>query len=76
MPRTCRSRPQAGRPGRRHRRTHRTRRHPRRDVQFSAELTSESETLSGGAVQIGNAITEKMVLDVLLVARDRGSTTP
>ena len=27
----------------------------------SAELTSESETLSGGAVQIGNAITEKMV---------------
>jgi len=38
----------------------------------SAELTHESETLSGGAVQIGNAITEKMVLDVLLVARDRG----
>ena len=38
----------------------------------SAELTSESETLSGGAVQIGNAITEKMVLDVLLAARDRG----
>ena len=36
----------------------------------SAELTSESETLSGGAVQIGNAITEKMVLDVLLKARD------
>ena len=38
----------------------------------SAELTSESESLSGGAVQIGNAITEKMVLDVLLAARDRG----
>jgi len=38
----------------------------------SAELTSESETLSGGAVQIGNAITEKMVLDVLLAARDAG----
>ena len=38
----------------------------------SAELTSESETVSGGAVQIGNAITEKMVLDVLLQARDRG----
>jgi phosphoribosylformylglycinamidine synthase len=37
----------------------------------SAELTSHSETLSGGAVQIGNAITEKMLLDVLLVARDR-----
>jgi phosphoribosylformylglycinamidine synthase len=38
----------------------------------SAELTSASETVSGGAVQIGNAITEKMVVDVLLVARDRG----
>ena len=37
----------------------------------SAELTSESESLSGGAVQIGNAITEKMVLDVLLQARDK-----
>ena len=37
----------------------------------SAELTSESESLSGGAVQIGNAITEKMVMDVLLEARDR-----
>ncbi|MDA8743103.1 phosphoribosylformylglycinamidine synthase subunit PurL [Rubripirellula amarantea] len=41
----------------------------------SAELTSESESLSGGAVQIGNAITEKMVLDVLLQARDRGLFT-
>jgi phosphoribosylformylglycinamidine synthase len=38
----------------------------------SAELTSESEEVSGGSVQIGNAITEKMVLDVLLQARDRG----
>lgn len=38
----------------------------------SAELTSESETISGGAVQIGNAITEKMLMDVLLEARDRG----
>lgn len=38
----------------------------------SAELTSESESLSGGAVQIGNAITEKMLLDVILAARDRG----
>ncbi|MDR1484856.1 MAG: phosphoribosylformylglycinamidine synthase [Planctomycetaceae bacterium] len=38
----------------------------------SAELTSESESISGGAVQIGNAITEKMVLDVMLAARDRG----
>ncbi|MFN9916701.1 MAG: AIR synthase-related protein, partial [Pirellulaceae bacterium] len=36
------------------------------------ELTEESESLSGGAVQIGNAITEKMVLDVLLQARDAG----
>ena len=41
----------------------------------SAELTHESEELSGGAVQIGNAITEKMVLDVLLEARDRGLYT-
>lgn len=38
----------------------------------SAELTTESEQLSGGAVQIGNAITEKMLVDVLLAARDRG----
>ena len=38
----------------------------------SAELTSESESLSGGAVQIGNAITEKMVQDIVLEARDRG----
>jgi phosphoribosylformylglycinamidine synthase subunit PurSL len=38
----------------------------------SAELTHESEEFSGGAVQIGNAITEKMVLDVILEARDRG----
>jgi phosphoribosylformylglycinamidine synthase II len=38
----------------------------------SAELTSESESLSGGAVQIGNAITEKMVADVVLQARDQG----
>jgi phosphoribosylformylglycinamidine synthase len=36
----------------------------------SAELTHESESLSGGAVQIGNAIEEKKVLDVLLAARD------
>ncbi len=41
----------------------------------SAELTSDSETLSGGAVQIGNAITEKMLLDVVLAARDRGLYT-
>jgi phosphoribosylformylglycinamidine synthase II len=36
----------------------------------SAELTHESETISGGAVQIGNAVTEKMVMDVILQARD------
>ncbi len=38
----------------------------------SLELTHESESISGGAVQIGNAITEKMLADVLLQARDRG----
>src|SRR6185436_9824211 len=38
----------------------------------SIELTSESEKVSGGAVQIGNAITEKKMLDVLLAARDQG----
>jgi phosphoribosylformylglycinamidine synthase len=37
----------------------------------SAELTSHSEQVSGGAVQIGNAIEEKKVLDVLLAARDQ-----
>jgi phosphoribosylformylglycinamidine synthase subunit PurSL len=37
----------------------------------SAELTAESDAVSGGAVQIGNAITEKMVLDVIVQARDR-----
>lgn len=41
----------------------------------SAELTHESESLSGGAVQIGNAITEKMVMDVILEARDKGLYT-
>ena len=43
---------------------------------FSSDaLTERSETVSGGAVQIGNAITEKRVLDVLLQARDRGLYT-
>lgn len=37
----------------------------------SAELTERSERVSSGAVQIGNAITEKMLADVLLQARDR-----
>jgi len=36
----------------------------------SGELTHESEELSGGAVQIGNPITEKKMTDVLLKARD------
>jgi phosphoribosylformylglycinamidine synthase len=40
---------------------------------FSSEgLTAASESVSGGAVQIGNAIAEKKVLDVLLQARDLG----
>jgi phosphoribosylformylglycinamidine synthase subunit PurSL len=36
----------------------------------SLGLSAESEQLSGGAVQIGNAIVEKKVLDVMLQARD------
>ncbi len=39
---------------------------------FSSEgLHTDSEKVSGGAVQIGNAITEKKVLDMILQARDR-----
>ncbi|MEK7360013.1 MAG: phosphoribosylformylglycinamidine synthase subunit PurL [Planctomycetota bacterium] len=38
----------------------------------SVELHEKSEQTSGGAVQIGNAITEKALLDVLLQARDKG----
>jgi phosphoribosylformylglycinamidine synthase II len=41
----------------------------------SGELTHESETISSGAVQIGNPIQEKKMLDTLLVARDRGLYT-
>ena len=37
----------------------------------SGELTHESEVISSGAVQIGNPIQEKKVLDVLLKARDQ-----
>jgi phosphoribosylformylglycinamidine synthase len=37
----------------------------------SAELHTESEIVSSAAVQIGDAITEKRVLDALMVARDR-----
>ncbi|QEL18232.1 phosphoribosylformylglycinamidine synthase subunit PurL [Limnoglobus roseus] len=43
---------------------------------FSSEgLTEQSEKISGGAVQIGNAIAEKKVLDVILQARDWGLYT-
>ncbi|MEI8176355.1 MAG: phosphoribosylformylglycinamidine synthase subunit PurL [Candidatus Omnitrophota bacterium] len=38
----------------------------------SGELTAESETVSGAAVQIGNPIMEKKVADTLLAARDKG----
>jgi len=41
----------------------------------SAELTEESETVSSGAVQIGNPIEEKRMLDVLMKARDLGLYT-
>lgn len=38
----------------------------------SGELTDESETVSSGAVQIGNPIEEKKVCDALLQAREEG----
>ncbi|HHI81122.1 MAG TPA: phosphoribosylformylglycinamidine synthase subunit PurL [Planctomycetes bacterium] len=38
----------------------------------SVELHEESETVSSGAVQIGDPITEKKLLDALLEARDLG----
>ncbi|NLG26552.1 MAG: phosphoribosylformylglycinamidine synthase subunit PurL, partial [Chloroflexi bacterium] len=38
----------------------------------SAELTDATGETTGGAVQIGNPITEKMTLDAILVARDEG----
>lgn len=37
----------------------------------SGELTHESETVSSGAVQIGNPIEEKKILDALMKARDK-----
>ncbi len=37
----------------------------------SGELTQESESISSGAVQIGDPIQEKKLLDVLLQARDK-----
>ena len=41
----------------------------------SGELTSESEIVSSGAVQIGDPITEKKMTDTILQARDRGLYT-
>ena len=41
----------------------------------SGELTHESETISSGAVQIGNPIQEKKMLDVILKARDENLYT-
>ena len=38
----------------------------------SIELADDSEMVSSGAVQIGNAIVEKQMTDTLLQARDRG----
>ncbi len=38
----------------------------------SGELTHESEKVSSGAVQIGNPIQEKKIVDAILRARDRG----
>ncbi len=38
----------------------------------SAELTDATGETTGGAVQIGNPIIEKMTLDAILVARDQG----
>ena len=37
----------------------------------SGELTHESATISGGAVQIGNPIQEKKMVDAILIARDQ-----
>ena len=41
----------------------------------SIELTNETGETTGGAVQIGNPITEKMMLDAILAARDEGLYT-
>ncbi len=38
----------------------------------SVELTEKSETVSSSAVQIGNAIMEKRIVDTILQARDQG----
>ncbi len=41
----------------------------------SAELTHQSQAISGGAVQIGNPITEKKMVDTILKARDKNLYT-
>ncbi|VAW14654.1 Phosphoribosylformylglycinamidine synthase, PurS subunit / Phosphoribosylformylglycinamidine synthase, synthetase subunit, partial [hydrothermal vent metagenome] len=41
----------------------------------SGELTDESEVVSSGAVQIGDPIAEKKVMDAQLLARDKGLYT-
>ncbi len=41
----------------------------------SIELTSQSEEVCGSAVQIGNPITEKKMVDTLMQARERGLYT-
>jgi len=41
----------------------------------SAELSRETGEVAAGAVQIGNPITEKLVLEAVLAARDRGLYT-
>jgi phosphoribosylformylglycinamidine synthase len=41
----------------------------------SGELTHESETISSGAVQIGNPIQEKKMVDTILQAQDKGLYT-
>ncbi|MBI3098913.1 MAG: phosphoribosylformylglycinamidine synthase subunit PurL [Planctomycetes bacterium] len=41
----------------------------------SAELSGDSESQHVGAVQIGNAITEKRMMDTVIQARDRGLFT-
>ena len=38
----------------------------------SVDLDQNTEVVSAGAVQIGDAVTEKIVMDVILEARDRG----
>ena len=74
IPARPRPRSRGRRPDRRRRRPHRARRHPRRDV-LVRRADRRVATSCGGAVQIGNAITEKKLLDVILQARDRGLYT-